>query len=287
MPPFTRAGLVVRANDPRVVDTLVDAVARLDALGIEAVLGESAAALMPGREPVPLQRLGESCDLIIVIGGDGTLLDAARRLVRHDVPIVGVNRGRLGFLVDVSPENALERLVPILEGRFQRDPRALIEARVMRGGEAVGGSLALNDAVVRVRDELALMDFEVRIDGLLVTSQRADGVIVATPSGSTAYSLSVGGPIVGPSIDALVLQSICPHMLTSRPLMIDGASRIEIRLNTERALAAQLVCDGQVYLDVGLGDTIVVERIDRRLTLLHPEDHDYHRVLREKLKWGG
>ena len=287
MPAFTRAGLIVRANDKRVVDTLVDAVARVVALGIEPVFCESAAALLPDRAPVTHDEIGASCDVVVVIGGDGTLLNTARRLVHHEVPIVGVNRGRLGFLVDVSPENALERLVPILEGRHVEDPRALIEARVVRAGETVARSLALNDAVVRVHDELALMDFDVLIDGLLVTNQRADGVVVATPSGSTAYALSAGGPIVGPSVDALVLQSICPHMLTSRPLMVDGASTIEVRLKTERPPEARLVCDGQVYIDVRLGDAIVIERIERRLVLLHAEDYDYHRILREKLKWGG
>ena len=287
MSPFTRAGLIVRSNDARVVDTLVDAVERIESLGIEPVFGESAAALVSGAAPAELDEIGADCDVAIVIGGDGTLLDTARRLVRHAVPLVGVNRGRLGFLVDVPPDNGLERLTPILQGRHVRDPRAMVEARVIRKGETIARSLALNDVVVRVHDRLALMDFDVHIDGLLVSNQRADGVVVATPSGSTAYSLSAGGPIVGPSVDALVLQSICPHMLTSRPLMVDGDGTIEVRLKTERPSAAQLVCDGQVYIDVRLGDSIVIERIERRLVLLHPEDYDYHRILREKLKWGG
>lgn len=287
MPSFTRAGLIVRSKDKRVVDTLIDAVARIEALGIEPVFGESAAALLPGREGLDVEAVGDACDVVVVIGGDGTLLDTARRLVHHDVPIVGVNRGRLGFLVDVSPENALERLTAILEGEHQKDPRALIEARVVRDGETVASSLALNDAVVRVRDVLSLVDFDVRIDGLLVTNQRADGLIIATPSGSTAYSLSVGGPIVGPGIDALVLQSICPHMLTSRPLMVSGDSVIEVRMKLAVKTKAQLVCDGQVYHPVRGGDTIEVRRIERRQVLLHPIDYDYHRILRDKLKWGG
>ncbi len=269
------------------MDTLVDAVARVEALGMVPVFGESAAQLLPGREGTTLDSIGASCDVVVVIGGDGTLLDTARRLVHHGVPIVGVNRGRLGFLVDVSPENSLEQLTHILEGRYSEDPRALLEARVVRNGVEVTGSLALNDAVVRVHDVLQLVDFDVRIDGLLVTSQRADGLIIATPSGSTAYSLSVGGPIVGPGIDALVMQSICPHMLTSRPLLVSGDSTIEVRLKIDARSKAQLVCDGQVYDDVLPGDTIEVRRIERRLVLLHPDGYDYHRILREKLKWGG
>lgn len=285
MPTFSRAGLVVRSNDESVADTFADVLANLEALGIEVFVDTSAAKLAAGHATVSIEEIGRRCDVAIVIGGDGTLLNAARRLVMSGVPIVGVNRGRLGFLVDVSPDEGLDTLGAILQGRSRREERTLLEARVMRGGAEVGSSFALNDAVIRVRDLLRLMDFEIVIDGVLVTHQRADGLIVATPSGSTAYSLSNGGPIVGPTVDALVLQPICPHMLTSRPLIVDGSSRIEMRLKAHEGVRAQVVCDGQVYIDAMPGDTIVVERLKKRLSLLHPEDYDYHRILREKLNW--
>lgn len=263
----------------------MEVIARLEALGIEPVADTSTAGLCGDRATVDIDTIGTSCDLAIVIGGDGTLLNTARQLVRHDVPIVGVNRGRLGFLVDVSPDRGLDALSAILTGHYRAEPRLLVKASVMRDGELVGSSYALNDAVIRVRDLLRLMDFDIVIDDVLVTHQRADGLIVATPSGSTAYSLSNGGPIVGPTIEALVLQPICPHMLASRPLLVDADSRIEVRLKDDERASAQLICDGQVYIDARLGDTVVVERLEHALTMLHPEDYDYHRILREKLNW--
>jgi len=286
MTTFSRAGLIVRSNDPSVADTLGDVIACLAELGIEPLAGTSTRGLV-GKRPVhDIDTIGHGADVAIVIGGDGTLLDTARRLVDHEVPIVGVNRGRLGFLVDVSPDAGMDTLRAILTGDYRAESRSLIKASLVRDGIVVARSYALNDAVIRVRDLLRLMDFDIVIDGVLVTNQRADGLIVATPSGSTAYSLSNGGPIVGPTIDALVLQPICPHMLSSRPLLVDGGSRIEVRLKNDDRASAQLVCDGQVYIDAVLGDTIVVERLERTLRMLHPADYDYHRILREKLNWG-
>ena len=200
--------------------------------------------------------IAERCDLAVVIGGDGTLLHAARSLVDKGVPIVGVNRGRLGFLVDVPPDGGLEELGDIIKGRYIAEERAMLETRVLRDGDCVASSYSFNDTVIRVRDLLQLMDFDIIIDDVLVTHQRADGLIVATPSGSTAYSLSNGGPIVGPTIDALVLQPICPHTLTSRPLMVDAGSSIRVHLWDDDVMRAQVVCDGQVYMDASLGDMI-------------------------------
>jgi len=285
MTTFSRAGLVVRSNDASVADTLTEVIACLDSLGIEPVPGTSTRGLIGERATHDLDTIGRECDVAIVIGGDGTLLDTARRLVDHQVPLIGVNRGRLGFLVDVSPDDGMDALRAILTGDHRAESRILLKASLVRDGIAVAKSYALNDAVVRVRDLLRLMDFDIVIDGVLVTHQRADGLIVATPSGSTAYSLSNGGPIVGPTIDALVLQPICPHMLSSRPLLVDGRSRIEVRLKDDERAGAQMVCDGQVYIDAQLGDTIVIERLERSLQVLHPADYDYHRILREKLNW--
>ena len=286
MTEFTRAGLLVKVGDESVASTLADVIARFESLGIETVLDESTRGLVDGAaETLPRATLGERCDLAVVIGGDGTLLNAARSLVDTGVPIVGVNRGRLGFLVDVPPDGGLEELVAIVEGRYIAEERTMLETRVLRDGERVASSYSFNDTVIRVRDVLQLMDFDVIIDDVLVTHQRADGLIVATPSGSTAYSLSNGGPIVGPTIDAVVLQPICPHALTSRPLMVDASSRIRVHLWDDDVLRAQIVCDGQVYMEASLGDMIEIRRKTRRVRLLHPESYDYHRILREKLNW--
>ena len=285
MTQFTRAGLIVKFDDESVASTLADVIACLEALGIEALLDESTRGLSGERATHSRADIAARCDVAVVIGGDGTLLHAARSLVDDGVPIVGVNRGRLGFLVDVPPDGDLEELRGVLEGRHIAEERALLETRVLRDGECVASSYSFNDTVIRVRDLLQLMDFDIIIDDVLVTHQRADGLIVATPSGSTAYSLSNGGPIVGPTIDALVLQPICPHTLTSRPLMVDADSSIRVHLWDDDVMRAQVVCDGQVYMDACLGDMIEIRRKSRRVRLLHPETYDYHRILREKLSW--
>jgi NAD+ kinase len=285
MTTFSRAGLVVKPDDDSVADTLSEVIRRLDALGIKVVAGDSTASLVGDRDTVGIDALGSSVDVAIVIGGDGTMLNTARALVDYKVPIIGVNRGRLGFLVDVSPDDSLDALTAILQGESYAEQRCMLSAHILRDGVRVGGSTALNDVVLRVTDVLRLMEFDILIDGQRVTRQRADGLIVATPSGSTAYSLSNGGPIVAPTVNGFVLQPICPHMLSSRPLVVEGSRRIETHLIDEDVKNAQLVCDGQVYMDVTVGDVVVVERHSQQLTMLHPADYDFHRLLREKLSW--
>ncbi|MFK8076396.1 MAG: NAD(+) kinase [Granulosicoccus sp.] len=286
MTTFTKAGLIVKFNDESVANTLNDVIACLESLDVEVMLDESIGQLVSDKPKVPTIEIAENCDLAVVIGGDGTLLSAARSLVDHNVPIVGINRGRLGFLVDVSPANGLDQLTQIIKGQHIEEKRALLQTRVLRDGECFASSYAFNDTVMRVKDLLQIMDFDIIIDDVLVTHQRADGIIVATPSGSTAYSLSNGGPIVGPTIDALVVQPICAHTLTSRPLMVDANSTIRVHLWDDDVTHAQVVCDGQIYMDAMLGDMIEIKRNPNRVRLLHPESYDYHRILREKLNWG-
>ncbi len=286
MTTFTRAGLIVKFNDESVANTLNDVIACLESLDVEVMLDESIGQLVAEKPKVPTSEIAEKCDLAVVIGGDGTLLSAARSLVDHNVPIVGINRGRLGFLVDVSPANGLDQLTQIVKGQHIEEQRALLQTRVLRDGDCIASSYAFNDTVMRVKDLLQIMDFDIIIDDVLVTHQRADGIIVATPSGSTAYSLSNGGPIVGPTIDALVVQPICAHTLTSRPLMVDANSTIRVHLWDDDVTHAQVVCDGQIYMDAMLGDMIEIKRNPNRVRLLHPESYDYHRILREKLNWG-
>ncbi len=285
MTKFSRAGLVVKPDDGSVADTLADVVHCLNTLGIEVVAEQSTASLDRSLPTVDMKTLGSSVDVAIVIGGDGTMLNTARQLVDAEVPIIGVNRGRLGFLVDVSPDDGLDALSAILRGEYFEEQRSMLDVSLMRDGQCVARSSALNDAVVRVTDVLRLMDFDIRIDGHLVTRQRADGLIVATPSGSTAYSLSNGGPIVAPTVDGMILQPICPHVLASRPLVVDADHKIEADLTDSTVGSVQLVCDGQEYFDTLTGDVVVVERHARALTMLHPVDYDYHRLLREKLNW--
>ncbi|MEE9334641.1 MAG: NAD(+)/NADH kinase [Granulosicoccaceae bacterium] len=287
MTQFTTVGLLSRLHDESVAGTLADVIERLTALNIDIQLHESTEGLISGQTVVSSEEVGTHCDLAIVIGGDGTLLHAARELVNYGVPIVGVNRGRLGFLVDVPPNQGLEKLDAILQGQYISEERIMLETRIMREGECINSAYSLNDTVVRVKDVLQIMDFDIVIDDVLVTHHRADGLIVATPSGSTAYSLSNGGPIVGPTIEAVVVQPIASHTLTSRTILVDAKSRIRAHLWDDELREAQVVCDGQQYMEAILGDMIEISVMKKRLTLLHPETYDYHQVLREKLNWGG
>ncbi len=286
MTEFSTAGVIVKPGDDGAAQTFNDVLGLLAEISITTVVEESARPLGEALNTESIQAVGEKCDVAIVIGGDGTLLAAARDLVDFNVPIIGINRGRLGFLVDVPPHDGLAQLKSILCGDYYREQRIILETRILRDGKCVDTSLSLNDTVVRVKNVLQIMDFDIIIDDVLVTHQRADGLIMATPSGSTAYSLSNGGPILGPSIDAVVLQPICPHTLTSRPLVVDAKSAVRVHLWDDKVLEAQVVCDGQVYMPATLGDMIEMRVKQQRVTLLHPTYYDYHRILREKLNWG-
>jgi len=258
MKKFSRVGLLSKINDESVSSTIRDVKARMDALGVETLLSHSTKGLIDG-DTIPASEIGERCDLAIVIGGDGTLLHAARELVDYDVPIVGVNRGRLGFLVDISPNTGLDKLEAVINGQYIEEERLMLHTRIMREGECVETAYAFNDTVVRVRDVLQIMDFDITIDDVLVTH---------------------------PAVSAVVLQPIAPHTLTSRALMVDAKSSIRMHLWDDQVLEAQVVCDGQVYMDATLGDMIEIKCMDKRVRLLHPETYDYHQILREKLNWG-
>lgn len=286
MTEFSTAGIIVKVGDEGAAQTFNDVLKLLEAHSITAIVDESAEPIAGGLPTTSIKSIGEKCDVAIVIGGDGTLLHAARTLVDYNVPIIGINRGRLGFLVDVPPHDGLEQLTNILRGDYHSEQRIILETRILRDGKCINTSNSFNDTVVRVKDVLQIMDFDIIIDDVLVTHQRADGLIMATPSGSTAYSLSNGGPIVGPSIDAVILQPICPHTLTSRPLVVDAKSAVRVHLWDDKVMEAQVVCDGQVYMPATLGDMIEMRVKEQRVTLLHPTSFDYHRILREKLNWG-
>lgn len=285
MPEFKKVGLITKLNDLKVSDTLNDVHSNLEALGCEVVLDHSTRGLIGGLKTVGLEIIAETCDLAIVIGGDGTLLHTARGLADSDVPIVGVNRGRLGFLVDVSPDSGLTQLNEILAGIYESEQRFLLDVKVRRDGKVINQGIAFNDIVLRVRDLLRIVEFKTYINGSFVNVQRADGVIVATPSGSTAYSLSNGGPIVNPTLDAIVLQPICPHTLSSRPLVVGADSEIEIRISDQGIDNGQLVSDGQIYFDIISDDIIHIRQHPKRVRLLHPASYNYYKLLRAKLHW--
>ena len=285
---FSTIGLIGNVADVRVAECMLSLVGHLSRRA-GRILVESGVDL--GFPPDSVIRCEASAfstqaDLIIAIGGDGTLLYASRLVAGFDVPLLGVNRGRLGFLTDVGARTMLEDVDTVLAGRYSEDPRSMLSARLERPGAAPRTALALNDVVIQKRETGRMLDFETAIDGALVNSHGADGLVVATATGSTAYALSCGGPIVEPELDVFVLAPICPHTLSDRPIIVSARSRITLRLMERPFGKAQVACDGETLADMQLQDELTVEKATARITLLHPPGYDYYRVLRSKLHWG-
>jgi NAD+ kinase len=231
------------------------------------------------------REIAAKADVVIAIGGDGTMLHAARHVASRDVPLVGINRGRLGFLTDVSPEHMLEALDAILSGDHLAERRLMIAASLPTS-RADDELFALNDIVLQKGDTGRLVDFTTEVDQIYVNTHRGDGLIVATPTGSTAYALSCGGPIIQPNVDALVLVPVCPHTLSDRPLVLPSTSRVRVTLDSAGGSAAQVVCDGEPLLKMNEGETLTISLAKQSVTLLHPRDYNYYELLRSKLNWG-
>jgi len=238
-----------------------------------------------GVHAVPEPDLALEANLIVAVGGDGTMLHAARMAATADVPVLGINRGRLGFLADVGPEQMLQSVDDALGGRCRAERRMLLAAHILADGQPIG-ALALNDVVVAKRETGRMVDVRTWVNGAYVNTHVGDGFIIATPTGSTAYALSCGGPIVHPSLDAVVLVPVCPHTLSDRPIVVPAGSVIEIELADRFESRAQVVCDGIVLCDLDPGVRLRIERASVSATLLHPPGHDYYRILRSKLHWG-
>ncbi|WP_076420992.1 NAD(+) kinase [Colwellia sp. UCD-KL20] len=234
----------------------------------------------------PLTEIGELADLAIVVGGDGYMLGAARVLACYNIGVIGVNRGNLGFLTDLSPDNVLEPLEAILKGESRSEQRFIIEAEVYRHGKLKSSNSAVNEAVLHAGKVANMIEFEVYIDNSFMFSQRSDGLIISTPTGSTAYSMSAGGPILTPNLNALSLVPMFPHTLTSRPIVVDGNSEIKLVLANENYENLQVSCDGHVILSVMPGDEVIIKKSENSIRLIHPLDHNYFTVLRNKLSWG-
>ena len=282
---MTRVGLFGKYGDRGGRELLQRLYALLEARALEITVEEDTAAALDlaGVTTCPLDRIGETIDLAIVLGGDGTLLGVARTLAPHHVPMIGVNAGRLGFLADVSTDN-IGMINHILDGHYQAEERFLLAATIVRDGQTLVERLALNDAVVNKGELARLIEFETYVDGQLVSGSRADGVIIATPTGSTAYAMSAGGPILHPTLAAIVLVPICPQTLSNRPIVVHSGCRIEIVLVSDQS--AHVTFDGQSNFGVRNGDRLIVCRSETPLTLLHPEGRNHYEVLREKRHWG-
>ena len=283
---FRHIGLIAKTESEQALYSLRQLVHFLNGRGVHVIIDQELSASLPdmGLQAGSRHQLGESCDLVIVVGGDGCLLGAARALARHDVPVLGINRGRLGFLTDVLPSEIESRVGQVLDGDYAIESRFLIDMEVRRGKTVLGEGSALNDVVLLSGDNVHMIEFDLHIDGVYVYSQRSDGLIISTPTGSTAYALSGGGPIMHPKLDAMVLVPLNPHTLTSRPLVVDGNSEIKIRIRSHR-VRPLVSCDGQEGIRAELDDVISIRKKPHRLKLLHPPGHDFYEACRSKLGW--
>lgn len=285
---FKRIGLWGRFADDKVAEPALELARHLVDSGIELYAAEGQTELDPGTGIVtlPAAELGGRIDLMVAIGGDGNLLRATRCVAGHSVPLIGINRGRLGFLTDVKPDQMLAALDAVLDGDYLAENRLMLEARIVGSDDATEGLNALNDVVLQKVDSGRILDFETMVDGHYVNTHGGDGLIVATPTGSTAYALSCGGPIIRPDVDALVMVPICPHTLSDRPLVIQSSSTIRVAVPATLEGRALVTCDGEELGELTPTQTLEIRAAKETVTLLHPTDYNYYELLRSKLNWG-
>ena len=253
--------------------------------GCDVVFDQNTAQLtgLSGYAALDLPQIGQQCDLGIAIGGDGTMLGVGRQMAQHNLPLIGINQGRLGFITDIALKDYQSVLAPMLQGRYQTDLRSLMHARVQRDGHCVFDALAMNDVVVYRGGTSGMVELRVEVDGHFVANQRADGLIIATPTGSTAYSLSVGGSLMHPAIGGWVMAPIAPHTLSNRPIVLSDNSEVSIEIVSGRYASANF--DMQSLASLMIGDRITVRRSQHQVRFLHPEGWNYFDTLRKKMHW--
>jgi len=286
MSQFKTIGLTAR-NNIEIVDSLQAVIRFLEQnSGTNILLDENIANLLDGnKHPLfSMDKLGSNFDLVIVVGGDGSLLQVASSLADHDLPVTGINRGTLGFLTDILPGDIESTLQPILDGEFKIESRFLLELSIGAGAQNYLGS-ALNDIVLHPGKAVQMIEFELYIDNEFVYNQASDGLIVATPTGSTAYAMSAGGPIMHPRLDAIVIVPINPHSLSSRPIVVEGNRELTLVVGDRHNILPQLSCDGAMSHSCSPGDRITIRKKQKELKILHPADYDYYETCRSKLGW--
>jgi len=284
---FATVGLICRRESPELLDSVAAVRDFLLQSGCQILIEDATARMLAGPAAAGSTRneLGRQCDLIIVVGGDGSLLGVARDLARWGKPVLGVNRGGLGFLADIAPDQLELKLAAVLAGNYLIEDHFLLDARIFRNGTALERSTALNDVVVHLGGLSRMMEFSLHVDGEFVYDQRSDGLIIASPTGSTAYSLSAGGPIMHPLLDAIVIVPMFPHTLTSRPLVVPGASEISVVIGATGAGEAQVSCDSQVDFVLADGDEVRVHKFEAPLRLIYARGHSFYESCRSKLDW--
>lgn len=281
---FKTIGLVIRLDHSahlKEIQTICDAIAEFASL---LVYSNDDDLLIQHYPVVGIEQIGQQADLVVSVGGDGTLLRTARLLVDYGTPLVGINLGRLGFLADVTMSNLKQDLQGIFSGDYSVEKRFLLDGEINQAGYEPKSYIALNDIILHSHKSISMIEFEVFSDGQLINKQRADGLIVTTPTGSTAYSLSGGGPIMHPMLNVLALVPICPHTLSNRPIVLPAEQSIEIRL-VKPGMAGLVSFDGQSRAVIQSEDSISITRHDKEITLLHPKNYDYFQILRAKLQW--
>jgi len=285
---FRNIGVIGRVDSESVVESVRQLVAMLNQRAVKIILEAETANVLDDHQYQVANRkhIGEVCDLVIVVGGDGSLLGAARDLARHDALLLGINRGQLGFLTDIAPDQIEQAVGAVLDGEYQAEKRFLLDMQLVRNDALVAESKAFNDVVLHSGQAPKMLSFDLYIEGDFVYSQRSDGLIISTPTGSTAYSLSGGGPIMHPKLNAIAIVPMFPHTLTSRPLVVDAESEIKIVIADSNPNQLTISCDGQVNKIVEPGDVIKMRQYRKRVNLAHPKNHVFYATCRDKLGWG-
>lgn len=285
---FKTIGLIGKTQHEPALSTLLECYDFLTKNGLTVIVDQRIANDLKIKDMIidDMVGIGKRCDLAVVVGGDGYMLGAARVLARYDIAVIGVNRGNLGFLTDLSPDNFKAPLLEVINGNYQKECRFLIEVEVHSHGHLKSRNTAVNEAVLHPAKIAHMIEFAVYVDDNFMINQRSDGLIVSTPTGSTAYSLSGGGPILTPKLDAFSLLSMYPHTLNSRPIVIDANSEIRIQISQSNRSEMQISCDSHVNLSVLPGDIVILRKTEHLLQLVHPEDYSYFYVLQKKLGWG-
>ncbi len=282
---FKTIALIGKYKSPEIAGPLLKLADFLTGMGLAVVVDNltNEHLIHHSYSVLALEEMGGKVDLAIVLGGDGTLLNVACILAPFDIPLVGVNQGRLGFLTDISIDTMQRTISGMLRGGYVTEKRMLLSASISRDGKRIFDSLAFNDVVIHRGNNSSMLEFEVRIDEEYLYNQRADGLIVSTPTGSTAYALSSGGPILHPSLEAIALVPVSPHTLSNRPIVLKSGSKLEILMH--RSEEARVRFDGYTYFDLHGDDKVTVSKYSKPVSLLHPEGHSYYHTLREKLLW--
>ncbi|MFA6162006.1 MAG: NAD(+) kinase [Methylobacter sp.] len=285
--PFKTIGIIGKPSDPSIAGTLSVLYTYLKKHQYAVIIDKDSARFIHNQsaKSCSTDKLGQHCDLVIAVGGDGTFLSAARAIVEYDIPLIGINLGRLGFLVDISPNELPDTLHRMLQGHYTEEKRYLLRTKIIRNEQIIHEETAVNEVVIHRWVTPSMIEIITKIDNVFLNSQRSDGLIISTPTGSTAYSLSAGGPILYPSLNALVLVPLNPHTLSNRPIVIADSAEIEISFCQTKQINALVTCDHIEIPEVLISDKILIKKEPKPIRILHPEGHDFFQILRKKLNW--